>query len=116
MMQGSSSCRALMDRGITGPFETHRPGIPYACMTGDIEKAAGLTVYEPDDVRDPRPIHFRRWRPFDAQTVKGATQNGFCDGTGSAPAREGDTAAREGAADTVTRASAATDRAREAAE
>jgi hypothetical protein len=30
----------------------------------DIEKAAGLTVYEPDDVRDPLPIQFRRGGSF----------------------------------------------------
>jgi hypothetical protein len=61
-------CRALMARGITGAFETHKPGIPYACMTGDVEKVAGLTVYEPDDVRDARPIHFRRWRRLTPNT------------------------------------------------
>jgi hypothetical protein len=57
-----------MARGITGAFETHKPGIPYACMTGDVEKVAGLTVYEPDDVRDARPIHFRRWRRLTPNT------------------------------------------------
>ena len=41
------SARALMARGITGPFETRKPGIDYACMTGDIEKTAGLTIREP---------------------------------------------------------------------
>jgi hypothetical protein len=111
------SARALMARGITGPFETRKPGIPYACMTGDIEKTGGLTVYEPDDAGDPRPIHFRRWRPFDAQTLKRiASQNGPCGGTVLAPAREDNTAAREEPADTVTYASAKTDQAREAAE
>jgi hypothetical protein len=38
-----------MALGITGPFETWKEGIPYACLRGDIEKVAGLTVYEPDD-------------------------------------------------------------------
>jgi hypothetical protein len=36
-----------MARGITGPFETWKEGIPYECLRGDIEKVAGLTVYEP---------------------------------------------------------------------
>src|SRR3954467_6930821 len=102
-----TSCRALMARGITGPFETYKPSIPYACMTGDIEKAAGLTVYEPDDQKDPRPIHFRRWRPFDAQAVRGvASENGPCGGTGLAPAREDDVVDREIAIDTIAQSSA----------
>jgi hypothetical protein len=29
------ACRALMSSGITGPFETWKPGVPYACMRGD---------------------------------------------------------------------------------
>ena len=43
------SCRVLMSRGIVGPFETWKAGIPYPCMTGDIAKTAELTVHEPDD-------------------------------------------------------------------
>jgi hypothetical protein len=60
-----TSCRALMARGITGPFEAWKEGIPYACLRGDIEKVAGLTVYEPDD----GVVHFTRWRPFDQNAV-----------------------------------------------
>jgi hypothetical protein len=63
------SARALMARGITGPFETRKPGIDYACMTGDIEKTAGLTIREPDSVDDARPVHFTKWKPFDLDAV-----------------------------------------------
>jgi hypothetical protein len=53
-------------------FETRKPGIDYPCMTGDIEKVAGLTVCEPDDgmvhfasgdpsIRMPFPA-LRSWR------------------------------------------------------
>ena len=38
------ACRALLARGITGRFETWREGVSYACMRGDIEKAAKLNV------------------------------------------------------------------------
>jgi hypothetical protein len=58
-----------MARGITGPFETRKPGIDYACMTGDIEKTAGLTIREPDSVDDVRPVHFAKWKPFDLDAV-----------------------------------------------
>jgi hypothetical protein len=47
-------------------------------MIGHIEKAAGLTVYEPDDV----VVHFTRWRPFD--------QNAVSHSAVLAPAREDD--------------------------
>ena len=63
------SARALMARGITGQFETRKPGIDYACMTGDIEKTAGLTIREPDSVDDGRPVHFTKWKPFDLDAV-----------------------------------------------
>jgi hypothetical protein len=59
------SCRALMARGIVGPFETRKPEIDYPCMIGDIETAAGLTVKEPDD----GVVHFARWRPFDQNAL-----------------------------------------------
>jgi hypothetical protein len=59
------SCRALMARGIVGPFETRKPDIDYPCMIGDIETAAGLTVKEPDD----GVVHFARWRPFDQNAL-----------------------------------------------
>jgi hypothetical protein len=35
-----------MARGITGPFETWKDGVPYACLRGDIETMAGLTLEE----------------------------------------------------------------------
>jgi hypothetical protein len=53
------SCRALMARGITGPFETWREGVAYACMRGDIENVAGLTLEE-SGTKTPR---FKRWLP-----------------------------------------------------
>jgi hypothetical protein len=81
------ACRVLVSRGIVGSFETRKQVIPYPCMKGDIEKTAGLTVYEPDDVKDARPIHFRSWRPFDEAARRGNMQNALCSGTGFAPAR-----------------------------
>jgi hypothetical protein len=59
------ACRVLMSRGIVGPFETWKQGIPYPCLRGDIEKTAGLTVYEPDEGM----VHFARWRPIDQNAV-----------------------------------------------
>ena len=35
-----------MSRGITGPFETWKPSVPYACMRDDVERTAELTVEE----------------------------------------------------------------------
>ncbi len=63
------SCRALQARGITGKFETSKPGIPYACLRGDIAKTAGLTIREPDSADDARPVHFTKWKPFDLDAV-----------------------------------------------
>jgi hypothetical protein len=83
-----TSCRALMALGITGPFETWKEGIPYACLRGDIEKVAGLTVHEPDD----GVVHFARWRPFNQVAVSRSAV--------PSPAREEDAAARDGAGDT----------------
>jgi hypothetical protein len=57
--------RVLMARGIVGLSETWKPGIDYPCMTGDIEKLAGLTVCEPHD----GVVHFARWRPLDQNAV-----------------------------------------------
>jgi hypothetical protein len=71
-----------MARGITGHFETRKPGIPYPRMRGDIEKAAGLTVFEPDD----GVVHFGRWRPFD--------QNALSRSAIVAPVSEEDVAGR----------------------
>jgi hypothetical protein len=77
-----------MALGITGPFETWKEGIPYACLRGDIEKVAGLTVHEPDD----GVVHFARWRPFNQVAVSRSAV--------PSPAREEDAAARDGAGDT----------------
>jgi hypothetical protein len=73
------------------PFETRKPDIDYPCMTGDIEKAAGLTVYEPDD----GVVHFARWRPFN--------QNAVSRSAILPPAREEDGGGRGVAADTIDR-------------
>jgi hypothetical protein len=54
------SCRVLMGMGITGPFETWREGVTYACLRGDIGKASGLTVVE----RDRGAAAFERWQPL----------------------------------------------------
>ena len=70
------ACRVLMSRGIVGSFETWKYGIPYPCLRGDIEKTAGLTVYQPDK----GVVHFARWRP----------QNALSRSTIVAPARESD--------------------------
>jgi hypothetical protein len=59
------SCRALMARGIVGPFETRKLDIDYPCMIGDIETVAGLTVKEPDD----GVVHFAGWRPFNQNAL-----------------------------------------------
>ncbi len=67
------SARALMARGITGQFETHKSGIAYACMMGDIEKTAGLTIRELDGVDDARPVHFTKWKPFYLDAVSHRT-------------------------------------------
>ena len=60
-----SACRVLMSRGIVGLFETPKPGADYPCMTGDTEKAAGLTVCEPDN----GVVQFARWRTLDQNAV-----------------------------------------------
>jgi hypothetical protein len=78
------ACRVLMSRGIVGPFETWKQGILYPCMMGDIEKVAGLSVYEPDD----GGVHFARWRPLD--------QNAVSLSAVLAPAREEDAAGKRG--------------------
>src|SRR5262245_45265442 len=78
------TCRVLMSRGIVGAFETWKPGIDHPCMSGVIEKVAGLTVHEPDD----GVVHFARWRPLD--------QNAVSRSAVPAPASEQDTAGRGG--------------------
>jgi hypothetical protein len=70
------------NRGIVGSYETRKPGIDYPCMIGDIEKTAGLTVYEPDDGL----VQFAKWRPLD--------QNAPSRSAVSAPAREDQVAGR----------------------
>src|SRR5262245_9275230 len=67
-----------MSRGITGPFETWKPGIDHPCMSGDIASTAGLTDHEPDD----GVMHFAKWRPF--------VQNAVSRSAILAPAREED--------------------------
>src|SRR3954454_4589003 len=85
------SCRSLMARGITGHFETWREGVGYACLRGDIERTAKLTVYEPDK----GVVHFARWRPFD--------QNAVSRSAVEPPAREDDVSGRVVARDTIAR-------------
>jgi hypothetical protein len=70
------TCRVLMSRGITGPFETWREGVPYACMGGDIATTAGLTVKEPDN----GVVAFARWNAFPLSPVQPRTHED--DGTG----------------------------------
>jgi hypothetical protein len=80
------TCRVLMSRGITGPFETWKEGVPHACMQGDIESTAGLTAEEAS-TKSPR---FRSWEPHPR------SQNAFSRARGSAPAREDDGVGRGG--------------------
>jgi hypothetical protein len=76
------TCRVLMSRGITGPFETWKEGLSYACMKGEIERTAGLTVLEPDiRGRDCQP-RFASWRPYPT------SQNALLLHSVDAPARE----------------------------
>jgi hypothetical protein len=72
------SCRALLARGITGPFETWRECVPSACMRGDIEITAGLTVKEPDR----GAIAFARWNAFPSSPVEARTRNDCDHGAG----------------------------------
>jgi hypothetical protein len=74
------TCRVLMARGITGPFETLKEGVPYVCMRGDIERTAGLTVEE-GSARSPR---------FKSGSHTAQFQDAISQATGSAPAREED--------------------------
>jgi hypothetical protein len=92
------ACRVLMSRGVLGAFEIRKTGIDYPCMSGDIEKVAGLTVNEPDD----GVVHFARWRPFNEDAVSRSAV--------LAPAREDDGSGRRRVAgDTVTHSSAGAD-------
>ena len=78
------TCRVLMSRGITGPFETWKPSVPYACMRDDVERTAELTVEE-GKAKSPR---FRRWEPYSH------AQDAISRARGSASAREDDAAGR----------------------
>ena len=71
------SCRVLLARGITGPFETWKEGVPYACMRGDVEKVAGLTVKEPDR----GAIAFARWNAFPSSPVEARTRGDIKPGS-----------------------------------
>ena len=73
-----SSCRVLLAHGITGPFETWREGVPSACMRGDVEKVAGLTVKEPDR----GAIAFARWNAFPSSPVEARTRLDIKPGSG----------------------------------
>ena len=72
------SCRALLARGITGPFDTWREAVPYAFMRGDIEITAGLIVKEPDR----GAIAFARWNAFPSTPVETRTRNDYDHGAG----------------------------------
>src|SRR5262245_13531789 len=97
-----TSCRALLARGITGHFETRKPGIPYRCMRGDIESTADLTIEEPDKKnRDCRPrfVPARQWGVPPDQNAPPLPRT-------TAPASEREVAGRVVAADTSARSSA----------
>src|SRR5262245_48847740 len=72
------TCRLLMSRGIVGAFETWNEGVPYACMRGDIETTAGLTVKEPDR----GAIAFARWNAFPSSPVEARTRENIDLGSG----------------------------------
>ena len=72
------SCRALLARGIIGPFETWKEGVTYACMRGDVEKASDLTVKEPDR----GAIAFARWNAFPSSPVAARTRGDIKPGSG----------------------------------
>jgi hypothetical protein len=72
------TCRVLMSRGITGSYETWKACVPYACMRGDIETTAGLTVKEPDK----GAITFARWNAFPSSPVEPRTRQDNDTGTG----------------------------------
>lgn len=75
-------CRVLKARGLSGLAEMWDAVRPYPRMTGDIAKAAGLTVEEGD-----RPPRFRRRRPHPfpncPQTTAGDAKNGKVSPQGS---------------------------------
>jgi hypothetical protein len=52
-------------RGIVDRFETWKQVSRTPCLRGDLAATARLTIYEPDDQKDPRPIHIRTRKPLD---------------------------------------------------
>jgi hypothetical protein len=82
------TCRVLMSRGITGLFETWREGVPCACIRGETERTAGLTMSEPDIRRRDCQPRFVRWRPYPG------SQNALPLHSVEAPAREESLAGR----------------------
>ena len=54
------AARILKAEGATGKLEMWDVVRPYARMSGDIEKLAGLTIEE----TDRSGLQVRRWRPF----------------------------------------------------
>ena len=52
--------------------------MPYACMRGDVEKVAGLTVKEPDR----GAIAFARWNAFPSSPVEARTRGDIKPGSG----------------------------------
>ena len=107
----SETCRVLISRGILGTFETWKEDIHHACMRGDIETTAGLTVAEPDiRGRDCQP-RFVRWRPYPG------SQDGLLLHSVDAPAREEEEGDRVGGSRyVIVSSSAAADLLGEAAE
>ena len=55
-----------------------REGVPYACMRGDVEKVAGLTVKEADRAL----VSFARWNAFPSTPVETRTRNDYDHGAG----------------------------------
>ena len=78
-----------MNRSITGPFETWRAGIPYACLRGDIERTAGLAIEEGNTTT----VRFKQWQPHPG------SHDAVSSGSGRAPAREGDNGDRGSSSD-----------------
>ena len=60
------AARVLLDKGITGTFETWRPGSSFAAMRFDVEVAAKWRTEEGPN-KGPRRV---RWRPFSKSEFK----------------------------------------------
>src|SRR5262249_26125061 len=65
-----TSCRALMARGITGPFETWKPGIDYPLMRGDIQAPGALSIKKDADPKGATHPTFRMWEPYNAPSAR----------------------------------------------